>query len=365
MSMIHVDEAIEDSYSQEIIQRARELSPAIDEYVATETYLRETLPESVTPEWLRNKLVRSVLEELEAQGVSIAMEIDAMLDSPELVYNIMTLRAKIDEDKMFKLFHRSTDIAARVREFVTNDVDCLSDIIEYCHEVLPLDEGWESLVNLEENHPGVLVSNDAFARFLDRVFQRLDRLGEPDITDTVDPDEVAKYTKCLIDRRKRIQNVATTIYAEGRLETNVKDQRSAAVATVMRKFERQLSEPQIVEAYAKRNSIEALYGGTIKESDFAFLRKARAPYLEKWDHTFEYWVKHQDSLPTELNIAILIATLYVDCAPEANPRVYVLEAFEQYVGQFSQERYASLREMIDTALSNLVVINGGIFYDTK
>lgn len=355
MSVLYHTESSDDSYSHETIAKAMELSPAADDYVTMQTYLRETLPESVTPEWLRNRLVRLLLEELEALGVSIAMEIDAMLDSPELVTNILVLRAKFDPDRMYELLRNRPSVANDIREFLADD-DCIMNIVGYLHEVLPLDEGWESLVRLDESRPGVLMSTEKLIETMESVFERLDRLGEPDITENVSMDKVQEFTKAVVERRERIGKVAEAIYAEGKIEAGAKEVRLAAVRNLLPQFEHELSRPKMVEKW-----------NTVGGCPFKFISEVRKPYLPKWTHTIEHWIRPEfrNSVPTELQMAFLVATLYVDAPDQEKARLHVLETFENVIDQFDAVRRDKFRKMIDDALSNLVVFNGGVFYATK
>lgn len=353
---VHTETNMEDTYSQEIINQARSLSPAIEEYIMTQAYLQETAVENLTPEWFRNRLVRLVLEELESVGIGIAMEIDAMLDSPELVMNVMTLRAKFDPDVMFDFLKAHPDVADEVREML--EEDCISDVIEYMHLTFPLDESWDALMSLLENHPGFLTSNDKFVELFESVFERLDSLGDPDMI-TTEGNVVIDYTKALAERRGTIRKVARAIYAEGYEGSGTKmiaqAQRAKAVDAMMLQFEVELARPRYIKEFAD-------YNGTFRQ----FLFDVRQPFLKNWRHTLEYWMSdaHRNEMPNELNIAILVATEFVDAADQAHARVAVLKKFEDNVDLFGPKA-ADFRGMLDAALSNLVVLNGGVFYGTK
>ena len=355
MSQVNAEsEEFTDVYSRDIIAEARRLSPAIDEYVVTQQYLLETAQENLSPEWLRNRLVRLVLDELTERGLSIAMDVDAILDAPELVYNSLTLRAKFDEEKLFEMLRHRYEMVDDLRELVGDD--CLDDLIEYFNKALPLDEGWESLARLNENRPGLLSSSGEFVDMFNRVFERIDRLGEPGMEDLVGEKFVVDYAQALAERKRKIGEIAEAIYFKGRMAVENSEIRTSIIKKLMVNFEAELARPRYVEEFSK------------SEKPFAqFVQDVRVNFLKRWKHSMEYWLDagHVSEMPNELEMALLVATLYVDAPDQTQARVNVVAKFEENIDIIGP-RAEKFRQLLDNALSNLVILNdGGLAYGTK
>lgn len=347
MGILFHEQPFDDVYSQEIIRRARELSSELDDYLVTEKYLLETDQDNLTPLWLRNRLLIKLVEQLNDRGIYLNQDTDDILDAPILVEAVLTLRAKFDEDRLYAFLSKHQTIREEIQEALGDD--CLDDVISCCHRAVPLDEGWESLVDLSSERPGLIRSDDVFNDLITRVLERCDRLGDNEVVPEDDMQKIFRYIKFLGDRKTKILKIASVIYGSNDDGSSNSDKREV-VATMMQRFESQLSAPKALREFA--------------DEEFepkSFIEKRRAFYVSSWRHCFEYYLTpdHQKVIPSDLEMAVLVATLYVDAPDPDHARVYVVEVFENLVDQLG-DRYNLFREIIDRALGNIVIVEGGL-----
>ena len=349
MGISYLEPRFDDGYSQEIIAKARELSPELDEWVVTQRYLLEAIqPEVVDCRWLRNRLLVKLIEQLNDRGIFLTQETDDILDAPVLIDAVLTLRAKFDQDRLYDLLKVHQSLREDLTELV--DDDCIDDVIDCCSRTLPLDEGWESLSKLLANRVGIFRSTNVFNDLLTEVFARCERLGDEPVVPEDDMGKILTYAQFLADRKAKISKIAQVIYSsndQGETKTDLKE----IVVDKMTNFESELSRPRALREF-------------VDDAEFtpkSYIEKLRSFYISKWRHCFEYWIlpEHQQLFPSDLEAAVLVATLYVDAPDPEHARVYVVETFENLVDQLG-ERYDKFREMIDKALGNLVIVEGGM-----
>ena len=122
-----------------------------------------------------------------------------------------------------------------------------------------------------------------------------------------------------------------------------------AVAEIMKNFEKELSRPSAIRKYID---------GEVAPKQF--VEQYRLPFLGRWKHCLEFWVAIADhqAIPSDIEMAILVATLYVDAPDPQHARIHVVSVFENLIDVLG-DRYNTFREIIDKALGNLVVVERG------
>lgn len=347
MGIVNHDQPFDDTYSQDIIQRIRSVSTDLDEYVVTQQFLVETQEENLSPLWLRNRLLVKLVEQLHELGIYINLDTDDAIDQPVFVEAIITLFAKFGENRLYEFMKEHRDVADEVMQIL--DVDCVSDVVEYLNRTFPLDEGWNSIAALLDNRPGILRSTSDFVELISDTYDEVCKLGEEELVPESDMDKMLRYNSYLMERKKKISNIACAIYA---IDENGKDNQDKRqiVRERMINFEKELSRP---------SAIREFIDGEVEPKQF--VEQRRMFFLSKWKHCFEYWVSVADeaAIPSEIEAAILVATLYVDAPDPEHARIYVVSTFENLLDQFGK-RYPIFRDIIDRALGNLVVIEKGV-----
>jgi hypothetical protein len=343
MGIVNHEQPYDDEYSREIIAKARELSSDIDEYVLTQEYLVETPEENLTPLWLRNRLIGKVIEELSDFGITISMDPDDIMDQPLMVDVVLTLRSKFDPERWKKFMLDHTDIRDDVEQLI--DDDCISDVIGHCNRVFVVDEGWDSLARICENRPGFLQSNEKFNDVLKESFVACDNIGESPAVPDKEIDRMLEYSKYLSDRKIKIRSLASSIYSI--TESGAARDNDEVVCQAMGRFEVELSRPSVIRQYLD---------GELDVK--TFVQQKRQFFLTKWKHCLDFWTTTSDesAIPSKLEAAILVATLYVDSPDPDHGQVHVMEIFDG-VADLLGERYQRFREIIEPAIGNIAVMS--------
>ena len=351
MGVVLTDQPFDDPYSSEVITKICELSQELDEYVATQSYLLDTVEENVTPSWLRNKLLCRLLDEMAGNGLVLNAPADDICDSPLLVSFVLHLRSKFDTDRLLEFLKDRSDLTEFCREVSSSEADCVGEIIAYCHNLLPLDEGWELLSNTIEDKPGLVESTGKFkSEILDPVFEQIDALGEPDVITNDNRDMVEGYIRFIGDRKAKVTKYAKQMYCcKIATESLASDSPvlEGAVEGFMYGFEKELGRPNLIEGMDP----------TVKTIPIGEFRSTLAP---KWSHTLEYYLQpeHKDLVPNKLQMCVMVATLYVDHGETAQARVDVIADFEA-AAPLLGDRYEKFRELLDESIGNLAMVQEG------
>lgn len=350
MGVVLHEQTFDDEYSKEIIEKARKLSPEIEEWFLTQRYLLEVdQQEVVDSEWLRNRMLCKIVDQLTDRGIVINQELNGMLDAPIFIDLILTLRAKFDQDNLYSFLVQRQELREEIAELL--DDDCVDDVIEHCHLAMPIDEGWESLRKFNEERPGILMSTGVFTQMIEEVLARCDRLGDTSLVADDDMDHLLAYSKFLSDRKVKITDIASVIYATND-DGSINEDKKLMVIDLMREFESELSRPKAVRMFIDDSN---------EFDPKNYVEKLRSFYLSKWLHCLEYWTsqEHREEIPTDLTVAIMVATMFVDAPDKTHARAHVVETFENAIDLIGS-RYDAFRDKIDRALGNLVVVEGGM-----
>ena len=350
MGLVLNDQPFDDDYSAEIIAKIRALSPDFDEYVVTQAYLLETTEDNVSPLWLRNRLICKLYETLADDcGLLMGADADDVADSVQLTGVMLRLAAKFMPDPLSEFLKARPEMAEFFRE-VSDEGDCIGEIIKYCHDMLPVDDGFEMLYNALEDKPGIVSSDGKFrSQVLDPIFAVIDAQGPADYLNGSNFEVVTAYLNFMGSRKQKIAKYAKSIYSsrvatEG-IELTTADPMVNAVDAAMNNFEKELCRPAVLD------SMVATENNTIKVGDY------RSQFCTRWTHCLEYYCQreHLDRVPNALQMAIMIATMYVDGGETANTRVEIISKFED-VANILGDRYGQFRELLDNALANLVMV---------
>lgn len=345
----------DDPYSHEIIAKARELSPELDDYVVGREWMNAIHEDEITAVWLRNRLITMLVEQLEDRGVRVEMDRDDICDNPRLVQTVLYLRAKVDFERMCDFLEDHTESLKTVQGLLVDTDNLIETMAVALNQLNPLDEGWECIVATMNLLPGIITSTKDFSNLVERVLDQVDRLGDPDsVTVVGDFENVADYVKFLGDRKAKILKLASVMYSGGIVKStaesggevakSVTAQAQVTVEGFMRNFEVELARPNVVEKIGD------------KEATTKLINDTRKSCAERWRHTLEHWIsdKYRGQEPTLLDVAVMTATLYVDLGSPANARVKIIETFESCADLLG-DRYLKIRELLDDALANLVV----------
>ena len=358
MNSVQENLSIDDTYSAEIIAKARELSAEIEEYVVTQRYLTEVEDQLVVdPQWLRNRLIVKIVEELEDRGVSIQADRSQICVDPVLVHLVLTLRSKFDWDKLYNFLRDREELREEIGEFVSEDTDCIEQVVLACNRACPLDEGWEYIGRTMEDRPGIVVSSEAFVEGVTDTIERIDRMGPPDPVEEDYQEAATKFVAYLGGRKRMIEEIASTMYSvviksapSTESMADMSAYRKQVVSGAMIDFEKELGRTKYVIECAKSSDQNKT------------LNEIRSKFTPNWTHCLEHWIRPEISAsqsPTELDVDIMVATLFVDAGiNNSAAKAMVIDAIEK-VRDLLGKNYEFIREETDNALANIVLKQEG------
>ena len=358
MSLVQQNGSIDDTYSAEIIAKARSLSAEIEEYIVTQQYLTEVDDADVVdPMWLRNRLTVMITEQLDDRGISVQAGKPQICNDPALVHLVMILRSKFDWDKMYDFLRDREELRDEINELISDDADCIEEFVLACNRACPLDEGWEYIGRMMEDRPGVVISKEDFVENIRGVLEKIDRLGPPDPVGSEDQDAVAKFVEYLGLRKRQIEEIASTMYATIIKSTpstesvaDISAYRKQVVSGAMVDFEKELGRSKYVIACATSSDQNKT------------LNEIRSKFTPNWRHCLDYWVRpdiSQSESPNELDIAIMTATLFVDAGiNNSAAKVLVIDAVEKAADALGKN-YEFIRQAVDNSLGNIVLKQEG------
>ena len=358
MSLVQQNQTIDDTYSAEVIAKARSLSAEIEEYLVTQQYLTEVEDADVVdPMWLRNRLTVMITEQLDARGIHIQAGKPQICNDPALVHLALTLRSKFDWDKMYDFLRDREELRDELNEIISDDADCIEEFVLACNRACPLDEGWEYIGRMLETRPGVITSDEGFVENIQGVLEKIDRLGPPDPVDMDDQDAVSAFVAYLGNRKRQIEEIASTMYGTVVKSTpstesiaDVSAYRKQVVSGAMAEFEKELGRSKYVIACARSSDQNKT------------LNEIRSKFTPNWRHCLDYWVRPdiaQSDSPSELDVTIMTATLFVDAGVNnSSSKALVIEAVEK-TSDLLGKNYDFIRQAVDNALGNIVLKQEG------
>lgn len=351
MGLINYNPQLDDDYSSEVIRLARERSPDIDAWMVEQRYLQETHEENLSPLWLRNRIVIKICDELNQMGVRIHKEPDDICDDPKLVYTVLMLRMKFDDDHLFGIFRDHLDLLEQIRGDLTPDA--LVDIITWCRRYLPLDDGWELLNDVLTDQPGLIDGEtEIFLKRLKEAFERVDRLGLPDVTVEVNEEVMTRYIRFIGKRNDYITDLADRLWCKlGSTEFEQASRRRLIHNVIENGLEKHLgSRACMVRVLPKFEGVNLHDLMQVYE----FLKFARAPYKKLWANCLDYYAGTEKiKCPYHIQVLIL-ATLVVDCPHPTGLDAHIAYELDQYLDVLGCEAIDALKAEFKVLLQNLV-----------
>lgn len=340
----------DDDYSREVIGLAKDRSEKIRDWLAEEGYLLETDQENVTYEWLRNRCVVMIGEDLFEMGIRVGIDIDTVCDQPQLVYAFLMLRKKFDEENLTELLKTHRTIRELWSEIAV-DTDCLVDFVKRCSDILPLDEGWLLLANTFDEYPGVWENTHLLSDTINEICDRCDQ-SAPAVDEDVDPDKVIKFVSLLHKRAEIIRDLAKQLLYP--VATDKYDK--AAVASMIdayidKGFEIQLGLRECMSKHAEE--IEHLDYSNDTEVKM-FLSKIRKPYLKFWEHALEYFTVPGNNTVRDVAVAVMTATLVADSDGAYMSSANAKLTLGEYQDRIDNAVFSVISESMTALLSNKI-----------
>ena len=351
MGAINYQPSIEDDYSAEVIRLSMERSPEIDAWFVEQRYLSEALEESLTPLWFRNRCIVKICQELNQMGVRINRDLDELCEQPPVVYGILALRKKLDEDTLFETMRDHRDLFEVIA--ISMDDDPFRRYLDWCIEWLRLDEGWELVRQMEELYSGIIEGDTVeFVQHLKIAVDRVDDLGIPDVTSEVDEATMFKFVRILGKRVEFIKKIADTLWANAAENEYKRTARRAMVNNALDgTFEVELgSRDNLKRNAAKLEALDLNNSDAVRE----FIASARTPYLKRWNHCLEYYcVDEVRQCPTSVQV-IMVATLIADVSNRLNLEAEITDKIMSYEDRLGTDAVNKIVDVFKSMLVNMV-----------
>lgn len=306
MSIVQQELTIEDRYSQEVINTARTISIEVDNYLVEQRYLLETPEDNLTPHWIRNRVLRILIDELDDIGIFFNRETDDLVDDVIMHQAIFYLTTKFDPDKLFDAIRSNLELVDAIRE-VSGGSDAITSVIELMHTRYPLDEGWEYLFER-----GVVIgSNDVFNELMNSIFERIDSYGEPSYEATYTPEQMLSFLEYIDKRNTIIEKIACSVFPVTEKEPNSSEiitsdmQQRHMIRRYMESYEKQLMTGDNIIKY-----INIFVDDTLTdEQKLAGYEAMRKDYAKCWKHRIEFFAGSKHTL-CDYEVALIVASFY-------------------------------------------------------
>lgn len=348
----YTDPGIQDDYSADVVRQACEYSPAIDNWIAEQRYLTETSEDNLSPQWLRNRCIIMICEELADMGIVTNIDPDDICDQPELVYAVLMLRRKFDADHLVDALKRNRELADDLREGL--DTDSVERIINGMHEFGQLDDGWDMLAGTLTEHPQWIENNSKFIEYLEPIFDRIDALGDPDVTADISQDDMLEYMRILTIRQDYIRQTTRKLW----VRAGESEQQRIARERLIDGYFDDGFEYELGSKQAVIRNVPDLAGLDLHDLHAVadVIHKWREPYAANWKHCLEYWAKfgpksHEIS---DHIVAIMISTLVVDTPDRSRVRTAVEMHINSFIDQLGPENVKDFTAIFRDMMNNLV-----------
>ena len=268
-----------DTYEQDIIAKARYLSPAIDEYFANQEYKRftgdEAGAEEITDRYLLNVALELLFTEVKEIGIEADLNVDDFTESPAELSTLFAIRDKFDKDHLYETLKNLSDESFAsfqdAYESIQLPEDLYMELAPWFARLFPEDEQWR-LIDMSITR---WYSTEDFGHHLTEIMTKL--LEKTDRNKAVVTDEnlgsVSRFLNLMKIRRDTI-----TIYIKEILKLYPDELNKDVLDKMIRNYDIQKLNHDQLPLFATYNDLHP---------------KEEPPFLKKHhlevDHHVEYW----------------------------------------------------------------------------
>ena len=130
-----------------------------------------------------------------------------------------------------------------------------------------------------------------------------------------------------------------------------KNARANLVHKIVENIEPQLGTSKCISSVADK--LEQI---DLNDTDavIAFLNEARKPYLASWPTCLEFYTGSERKQCTDSMLAVMLATLIVDCAHPTAYKSAISGKLDDFRDQLGEDSVSAIRDRFDNMLANLV-----------
>ena len=313
------------TYEQEIVVKARQLSPNIDEYFANQMYKKftgdECSAEEVTDRYLLNVALELVFTEVKDMGIEADLNVDDFIENPSELSTLFAIREKFDFNNLYETLKNLSDKTFSsfqdAYESIQLPEDLYLELVPWFARLYPEDKQWR-LLDLSVVR---WYSTDAFGEHLSAIMKKL--LEETDRNKAVVNDSniasISKFLNLMKIRRDRITSYITDIcnqYPE--LNQDV-------LAKYIKNYDIQKLNNDQLPLFAAYNDIKP-------KEEPPFLKQHHLEvdhHVEYWEDKWERHKKYQTPMPQytkEIAVMLVVSLVLDDLSPrQMQSRIKPLE----------------------------------------
>ena len=176
-------------------------------------------------------------------------------------------------------------------------------------------------------------------------------------------DDVIAYDPALFkeylgDRKRQIEDIASTMYS-----TVIKNAPSTESVADVSAYRKQVVSGYMVDFEKELGRSKYVIACATSSNQSKTLNEIRNKFTPNWRHCLDYWVKPgiaDAESPTELDVAIMTATLFVDAGvTNSAAKAMVIDAVEKAADALGKN-YEFIRQSVDNSLGNIVLKQEGV-----
>lgn len=310
------------TFEQETIERARMLSPSIDDYFTEQKYKMftgdECQAEEITDRYLLHVALELLFQEVKEMGIEADLNVDDFIDEPAELSTLFALRSKFDSTKFYELLkslsNQSLTDFLSVYESISLPEDLLLELGPWFAQLYPSDEQWQ-LIGMSVSR---WYSTEDFGTHLSEVVFKI--LNKTDLNKAVvndaNIDSVSRFLNLMKIRRETI-----TVY----------------IRELCKKYPEQLNR-ELLDKYIRNYDIQKLnndqlplfaaYNDLKPKEEPEFLKQHHLEvnhHIEYWEHKYKLHKEYGTPMPvyTKEIAVMLVVSLVLDHLTERQMRSHI------------------------------------------
>lgn len=300
-----------ETYEQDVITKARYLSPAIDEYFANQEYKRftgdEAAKEEVTDRYLLHVALELLFTEVKEMGIEADLNVDDFIESPAELSTLFAIRDKFDKDHLYQTLKNLSDESFSsfqdAYESIQLPEDLYLELAPWLARLFSEDAQWR-LIDLSVTR---WYSTEDFGHHLTEIMTKL--LEKTDwnksVVNDTNLDSIAKFLNLMKIRRDTI-----TVYIKKICKLYPDDLNPDVLAKMIKNYDIQKLDHDQLPLFATYNDIHP-------KEEPPFLKKHHLEvnhHVEYWEGKWKNHQKYNTPMPkyTKEIAVMLVVSLVLD-----------------------------------------------------
>lgn len=300
-----------ETYEQDVIAKARYLSPDIDEYFANQEYKRftgdEAAKEEVTDRYLLNVALELVFNEVKEIGIEADLNVDDFIENPAELSTLFAIREKFDKDNLYETLKNLSDESFSsfqdAYESIQLPEDLFLELAPWFARLFPEDKQWR-LIDFAVTR---WYSTEDFGHHLTKIMTKLIEKTDRNkaVVNDTNLDSISRFLNLMKIRRDTI-----TVYIKELCKLYPDDLNWDILAKMIRNYDIQKLNNDQLPLFATYNDIHP-------KEEPPFLKKHHLEvnhHVEYWEGKWKNHQKYNTPMPkyTKEIAVMLVVSLVLD-----------------------------------------------------